>query len=766
MIKLPRLTPLVQLVDPKTGLSTRQGADFWNQFATRIEAAFSSVQQGDVSVSDTLQIGDNLTLTPDGTLSATGEGLGINIANGQGVVVHDASELTLLGDVIITGRVGAEADAYFPPLQVDGFEIGGGPVAFSPVHDITTRGNAYLSSQGESIDDLGIVGSAIINAVTLENIDTGSGFIYFQYDYPAATPPWITLQEGSAAYGSIVDFHGSDNNGASIFFGTVNSSITSPIVFDIDDETDCIARILTTPCRLLNSFSGTLSSGTDAQTISLPVTSGKLYLAAIERPFSSSISASSSAPLSTLVGTIISAGTSAAYLWESDVTSNEILNITLSASSPGFGSIAGYIGILVTYNDPTSDHVTITVPPLTVWNGGTEVSTNLHSMSAGSGIILTGDANDATITSFLDIGGQQVEETLALGLGLSISGTSPEGLTLTNTGVLALSQGSAAAAGTINIGAGLSLSGTSSETLLNAGVLDLVQGSISLAGNITLGSAFTISGQTLNVSGGGGMMATVGSSPASYGTLVAGPQISFSGNAPNLTLNASGTLSGGIIIENQGASIGNAGTINVSSGLTASIDGDIAIFTSGGGGENAPAAAALGFTNWDNRGSANELDADLGMSFSGPNNGGHVLQALYKTAPSAPYAVHLEFIWGYASNTAAGVFCGWRSAAGEYDGILIQITAGVYHCTWANANSAVTFTNILAATTGQNFVVEMTDDGTNVTISCSSDGENFSTVYSGAKSAAYLGASGYNQIAIGTDGYNSPTNFIVTSYSD
>lgn len=50
MIKLPRLTQLVQLVDPKTGLPTLRGSDFWNQAMTNIESNVTAVQAAETAI--------------------------------------------------------------------------------------------------------------------------------------------------------------------------------------------------------------------------------------------------------------------------------------------------------------------------------------------------------------------------------------------------------------------------------------------------------------------------------------------------------------------------------------------------------------------------------------------------------------------------------------------------------------------------------------------------------------------------------------------
>lgn len=607
MIKLPRLTPLVHLVDPKTGISTRQGADFWNQAMTRIEAALSGVQQGDVSVTDTLHIGKNLTLNAGGTLSASAGGTSVDVGNGESLIVSALSRLELLGDVTLTARPGSEADAYFPPLQVDGFDLAGDALTFSTIHDITMEGNAYLSgSDGiPQLAAIGFGGTATVAA------NAGDSVIIWDYDGTSVNVPNATISRiDSINIGS-----GYLND---LYFGSYTVSGTSKVtIVSADDDTQ--AFIATGAASVGSTFHGLIGAGTAASTISIPVQEGRFYVSVSDSITTNNLTVSSSTGFDTSIVSTLSQGGSRPVVLGTDVLEPGTITLTITSDGTGLSTAACYLGLVLSApNNTDTDHITISVPPLTVWNNGTEISTNLHTLASGNGISITGDANDATVASFLSIGSQLVEQSLALGTGISISGTPPLGGTLSNSGVLAIAQGSLAKTGTIDLGVGLGLSGQtvsnagvlalgslagtielgsglslSGTTLENIGVIDLLQGTLSASGNVTIGAGLTLSGTTNpTLSSGGGLLAQVGTTTQLVGTLEAGSNISFSGTSPNLTISASPTVSSNIVIENSGTSIGTVGTINAGSNITALVSGAVATFSaSGGGGGTSPYTA-------------------------------------------------------------------------------------------------------------------------------------------------------------------------------
>ena len=77
--------------------------------------------------------------------------------------------------------------------------------------------------------------------------------------------------------------------------------------------------------------------------------------------------------------------------------------------------------------------------------------------------------------------------------------------------------------------------------------------------------------------------------------------------------------------------------------------------------------------------------------------------------------------------------------------------AGVYHETHVTMNLFNSNAGPLAAGISPNapIWVGWKDDGTNFSLLLSSDGANYTTLFTQAKSAGYLGASGYSNLIIG-----------------
>ena len=170
-----------------------------------------------------------------------------------------------------------------------------------------------------------------------------------------------------------------------------------------------------------------------------------------------------------------------------------------------------------------NDIVTVTVPETQYFSNGTLVETDPRAIILGNGLVGASAGSAVSIDSFLIIGSQTVEQTLALGPGLSIGGTPTTNLTLSHSGVLTVGS----LTGNIPLGAGLSDSG---QTLSNSGVLAVG----TAVGSITVGSGLSLTGQVLSA-------ATVQSQEIVQGTLTvtSPPTIVIAGTAQTLTSTAS-----------------------------------------------------------------------------------------------------------------------------------------------------------------------------------------------------------------------------------
>lgn len=233
----------------------------------------------------------------------------------------------------------------------------------------------------------------------------------------------------------------------------------------------------------------------------------------------------------------------------------------------------------------------------------------------------------------------------------------------------------------------------------------------------------------------------------------------------------------GFCINNNNSAQGIAAALNnwelvAGSGSTATFQADSATGGGGAAGLFAPVLTAIpteassGYTTWDNQGSSTAANNAMGFTLLSPSDGSnHHLHALYKAAPTAPYTATFLVMWPAPILVAGtGFFIGWRSSGGAYDGITSN-PSGMNHTTWSSATTNVTYTGIEPAYPYQAWF-SLTDDGTNATIALSVDGVNYQTIYTTTKSSGYLGASGYNQLAIASNPYQGVSGLTVASYSD
>lgn len=178
---------------------------------------------------------------------------------------------------------------------------------------------------------------------------------------------------------------------------------------------------------------------------------------------------------------------------------------------------------------------------LTLESGGTLFNPGMTALNiTGPGALISGTSGASTI----DIPGVEFSGTnvTALLLAQGLAGSVPGGtLSLTNSGLLALAHGTASATGTIAVGAGLSLSGT---TLANSGITAIG----TATGGIALGANLSLSGNTLSAAGGGGGSGTLGIyyDGTLYSDLAAASGFTLTGSGSTLTGSAPGGGGGGV----------------------------------------------------------------------------------------------------------------------------------------------------------------------------------------------------------------------------
>ena len=411
----------------------------------------------------------------------------------------------------------------------------------------------------------------------------------------------------------------------------------------------------------------------------------------------------------------------------------------------------------------SSAFATLVGSPALVVNGNTILPSQLEPGLSGPSITLAGMIEfeaPNTLAAYLDaevgtIAGQF--GTVAAGPGISFSGTTLETLTVNNSGVLEIGT----ATGSIAIGTGLSMSGT---TLVNAGVTALGTGT----GSIALGANLTLASGTLGAAS-ESVQAIVSGTAQSVGTLSAGANISFSGTAPALTISASGTVSANLTFENQGTSVGTAGTLNAGSGTTIAVSGGVATITaSGGGGSRGlftlPTMPALsGFTQQNISGTGSVIE-NPGKGFSiidsAPSANVTTNRGLTIAVPSStPYRVAIFCLYNGANFSYSGFGFGWSNGSGKFDALAYSGSQNSFgHENLSPLSNRVSNTDNAAPSlipgASAGIWLGLRDDGAgNVFWEVSADGANYTTLYYTAKSSGYLGSSGYTNIYFGLRAY-------------
>jgi hypothetical protein len=246
----------------------------------------------------------------------------------------------------------------------------------------------------------------------------------------------------------------------------------------------------------------------------------------------------------------------------------------------------------------------------------------------------------------------------------------------------------------------------------------------------------------------GGLLGGVG--PLSNGQLVIGA----SGQAPQAQGLTAGT---GVAIANGsgGISIAATGT-EAGHGLYSRLM------------SQTPTSAGTGLITWLNQGSATVADNAVGVTIDAPSSGGSTnLIGRYMAAPTAPYTITALIAVTRNSNSGNGVGIGWYDGSAKLHVLTLGLSlAPVFRVDkWTNPTtySGSDFTssgNVFA----QPIWLQLTDDGTNVSVAFSQDGSLFVTLFSVAKASGFLGAAGYSNLVFFANPQGSRTCMTLVSW--
>jgi hypothetical protein len=184
-----------------------------------------------------------------------------------------------------------------------------------------------------------------------------------------------------------------------------------------------------------------------------------------------------------------------------------------------------------------------------------------------------------------------------------------------------------------------------------------------------------------------------------------------------------------------------------------------------------PTSANTGLANWLNKGTAVFTDSAVGLCLNIPSSGGSVnVTGRFMVAPTPPYKITALVAATRDSNSFNSVGLGWYDGSSKIHALSYLINGG-----GSPFFQVQRYNNVTSGTTAdeqssinafaQPIWLQIQDDGTNVTFSFSQDGSNFVQLFSVAKSAGWLGSSGYNNVLFFANPQGSQTLATIMSWS-
>lgn len=207
--------------------------------------------------------------------------------------------------------------------------------------------------------------------------------------------------------------------------------------------------------------------------------------------------------------------------------------------------------------------------------------------------------------------------------------------------------------------------------------------------------------------------------------------------------------------------------------VTVDANGRITAAATGGGGSGSglwaasigsvvPTQANTGFTNWLNQGTATVANRQNGFSLTAPAGTGDNMRILYQAAPAPPYSLRMLVSMTYQQANYQTVAFGWVAGSPPTLSSRMHfisfttdsglnsggLTIGVAH--WTSPTSSTGGIDTSEWASGNPHWFMITDDGTNFSfkVSASGDANDFVTIFTAAKAGSWLGATGFNQVAL------------------
>lgn len=171
-----------------------------------------------------------------------------------------------------------------------------------------------------------------------------------------------------------------------------------------------------------------------------------------------------------------------------------------------------------------------------------------------------------------------------------------------------------------------------------------------------------------------------------------------------------------------------------------------------------PTISNTGLATWLNQNGATFVDGATGCCLKQTTNtGSFSVNARLKTAPATPYTLTGFFVTNTPAPTSSN-YAGFIWYDGTNKCHLFGINSGSILIGKANTPTSYSANDSITSSGFSHFTpiwLQISDDGTNVSFRYSTDGVNWITLQTTAKSSAWLGSSGYSNVGIFLDAQNS-----------
>lgn len=167
--------------------------------------------------------------------------------------------------------------------------------------------------------------------------------------------------------------------------------------------------------------------------------------------------------------------------------------------------------------------------------------------------------------------------------------------------------------------------------------------------------------------------------------------------------------------------------------------------------ETTPTQSSTGLTTWVNQGTASATDTTVGLQIVNPTTGADDnIRGLAKPVPATPYTLTALLELASINGNYPSALLGWADSASTKTHIVTLCGDGRSGFISPTTYSSWTLSGAPQFTRdGRRCWLQLSDDGTTITVRWSFSGVYWYTLFSGAKASSHLGAEGYNRLFFG-----------------